>query len=295
MGQRVCLFLFRASAVLLLVAGLGFVGVFALWKELVSPEPGVWASSILEFLSRMAATWPAGGVIALALLWSIRPVSYATAGRDELGEAEVGGPASMMPVFLGLLALLALASSGPVVAWWKSGLALLEVLGIWEAVDAGERILSLLAAAAVLFVPVVGSATILSFLAGTATAALFRVGGRRFVRIYAAWMAIHAALVLTTVYSGDLFDDMAGPWLEEVRWEAANAESSDESVPPETLAYLEDWIPEAVARTSSLVTRATWISLVYAAWLPLLLFASGKRVGSPRRWRSGGRGAAGPG
>jgi hypothetical protein len=132
--------------------------------------------------------------------------------------------------------------------------------------------------AAVLFVPVIGSATILSFLSGSATAFVFRERGTRFVRIYAAWLLIHAALVLATVYSGDVLRDLSEPWLEEVRaLETAVPEGAEVEIPPEMLAYVNDWIPATLALTSSLARRASWISLVYAAWLPLLLFAPGVR------------------
>jgi hypothetical protein len=189
-----------------------------------------------------------------------------------------------MPIFLALAALLAAAASGPVLTGWREGLALLDRFELWQTLErGGDGLLALFPIALVLFVPAIGSATILSFLSGTATAFLFRDKGSRFVRIYAAWMVIHAALVLATVYSGNLQSELSGPWLDQLRAEAATPDSQGETTPPEAVTYLEDWVPAAVDRTATLAIRWTWISVVYAAWIPLLILASRERFRLPRR------------
>lgn len=95
----------------------------------------------------------------------------------------------------------------------------------------------------VLFLPAVGSATTLSLLFGTATAFAFRERGRQFIRIYGAWLTIHAALVLATVYHSDVVDDLSGPWFEALGAEVTALEGADAANFAEARLYLEDWIP----------------------------------------------------
>jgi hypothetical protein len=293
----VLLFGFRASAVGSVLAGLLILGVRALGKELQSSEPSLWSVSLLEFLSRLGLTWLAGGIIVLVLLWSVRsaeketggPISAQTVRAKRWGSARAEGLTSLMPVFLALLASLALLSSGPVLAWWREGLALIERLGLWQAFGQGllETILSLFPIFGVLFVPVVASAALLSFVCGAATAAVFRKQGTRFLRVYAAWLAIHAGLVLAVVFAADALGTMADAWLNELNAiDTAGLEAAREADILETAAYLRDWIPGKVALTISLAKRVTWMSLLCAAWLPMLLFAWRARSGPGRAVRS---------
>ncbi|MGD8700425.1 MAG: hypothetical protein PVJ43_14105 [Gemmatimonadales bacterium] len=283
MGQRLLLWLFRSFAVVLVLAGLVFLGGWRLGELVAGPQPGFWSAPILEFLFRLGATWLAAGVVAPLLLWSIRAAPPADAAAADQAPGVAGLPA-LMPLFLALAALLAAAASGPVLGGWREGLALIERFELWDELSAGgEGLLALIPIAAVLFVPVMGSATLVSFLAGTATAVAFRDKGIRFVRIYAAWMVIHAALVLATVYSSDLLGDLSGPWLDPVRPAAEAADGPSDGIPPEARLYLEDWVPAAVARNATQAARGTWISIAYAVWIPFLLIAARQRSTFSRR------------
>jgi hypothetical protein len=281
MGQRFLLWLFRASAVPLVLAGLLFLGGWRLGKELVFSEPDFWSGSILQFLFSLGITWTAAGIIAPILLWTIRPFSASQTGGAQPATTGTTGLPSLMPLFLAVAALLVAVGSGPVLAGWSEGLALLERFELWQELETGgEGLLALIPIAAVLFVPVIGSATILSFLSGTATAFAFRDRGTRFIRIYSAWIVLHAAPALATVYSNTLLDDLAEPWLEQVRAEAEEPADPDDSIPPQARFYLEDWIPAMEARTATQARRATWISLIYAAWIPILILAARDRFTS---------------
>jgi len=275
--------------VVLVLAGLLFLGGWRLGKELVRSEPSVSAVSILEFLFALGATWLAAGVITPILLWSIRPAHNADPIEAQRPPQDSAGLIALMPAFLALAALLAAAASGPVLSAWSEGLGLLERFHLWqELASGGEGLLAVLPIAAVLFVPAIGSATTLSFLVGTATAFTFQEKSRRFIRIYGAWLTIHAALVLAIIFSSHVVADVSGPWLEELRADVAAREGADATNRTRDLFYIEDWIPATVERTGTLATRATWISLVYAAWVPVLLLASRERFASSRRrsWRT---------
>lgn len=285
MGQRLLIWLFRASAIPLVLAGLLSLGAWKLGTELFRAQSGFWAGPILQFFFNLGITWLLAGVVAPLLLWSIRHRATADV-PDAARTSDTGGLTSLMPIFLALAALLAAAASGPLLTGWKEGLALIERFDLWQTLEqGGEGLLALLPVAAVLFVPALGSTITLSFLAGTATAFTFREKGSRFLRIYAAWLVIHAALVLAAVYSNNLQSELSGPWLDQVRAEAAAPapDGSGETIPPGALAYLEDWVPAAVDRTATLATRWTWISVVYAAWIPLLLVAWRERFRLPKR------------
>lgn len=275
MGQRILLFVLRTSALGLVVAGLAFLACWRLAQELFSGEPNIWSLTLLEFSFRVGATWLAAGLITPILLWSIRSSSGESVSRAEWGS--IGGLASLMPAFLGLLALLGVGASSPVVlAWWKSSLELLERLRVWQAFAAGapESFLAVFPILGVLFIPVVGSATVLFFMAGSTTAFAFRGGGSRLTRVYCAWMVLHAALVGAAFFAGDALREISVPWLEELNALDLEAlDTPDAQVPRDAVVYLKDWLPAIVGLARSLTWRAAWISLGYAAWVPVLLAA----------------------